>query len=308
MWWNRWWQAKAFHEDFLPEENGHRVWFAEFGNPQGRPILLLHGGPGGCCRAGKARYVDLRRYRLIMFDQRGCGKSRPTGKPENNTTADLLHDMDRLLNHLNIHEKVILWGGSWGSTLALLWAEKYPERVDKLLLSQIFLADKTARAWEFDGAGHLFPEFVEKLQAESKGDIVRYYNGLIQSDDVDLQLKATNQYGWFERVCGSLEPHFGTFEALDDAELASQRIYMNYAAHHFYMPSDDEILQHADKIAEIDALIVHNRGDCICPVVGAYRLAQKLKNVRLVIVPEFGHVGKKLSQTIQKEIKKTLSK
>lgn len=305
MFWQKWLTPKPFNEGWLPDENGHRVYFAEFGNCKGMPVLFFHGGPGGSCKAKYAKTVNLRKYRAIMFDQRGCGQSQPLGKLEHNTTKDLLDDVDRLLNHLNIQGKIILRGASWGSTLALLWAERHPQRVEKLLLSQVFLANQDFHNWEFGGSGYLYPEFVSYIQEESTGKTISYYNKLIQSDNLQDQLTAANHYGWFERVCGSMEPSFGTFTELSEKELASQRIYMHYAANNFFLNAND-ILDNIHKIKEIEACIVHNRLDLIAPLKGAWDIHKALPNSKLIIVPDFGHVSAKLYKTIKKEYAKTL--
>ena len=142
MFFEKWFLPKPYNEGYLPEDNGHKVYFAEYGNKNGKPILIFHGGPGGSCRAKHIKGINLKKYRVIAVEQRGCNRSEPMGEIKNNTTKDLLNDYDRLINHLNINEKIILRGASWGSTLALLWAERNPDKVEKMVLSQIFLANK----------------------------------------------------------------------------------------------------------------------------------------------------------------------
>lgn len=301
MFWDKWFEPKPFNSGFLPEKDGHRVYFAEFGNPEGKPVLLFNGGPGGSFRSYRAKYANLRKYRVIMFDQRGCGRSEPLGKTEYNTTQDLLDDTTRLVNYLKINQKIILWGGSWGSALALLWAEQNPEKTDSLLLSQIFLANKEYRDWEFDGLRYIYPEFVAELKSKYTENIIDYSNKLIQSDNISNQLEAANHYGWYERICGSMAPAFADFRELSDGELASQRIYMHYAAHNFFL-GDDDILENANKIKDIKALILHSRLDLVCPVKAAHDLAQKLNNSKLIILPAFGHVNRLMRKAIKKEI------
>lgn len=305
MFWNNWLAPKSFNDGYLPEKDGHQVYFAEYGNPSGKPVIIFHGGPGGSCRAYRAAYANLRKYRIIMFDQRGCGKSIPLGKLDNNTTQELLDDVSRLVNHLKINDKIILWGASWGSTLALLWAIRNPQKVEKLLLSQVFLANKEYAKWEFDGNRYSYPEFVAQMEKESGCDIIRYYNKLIQSDNIEHQLLAANRYGWFERICGSKEPKFSEFNELSDKELAGQRIYMHYSANKFFL-DDNEILDNIANIKDIEALIIHNRLDFICPLKGAYDIHKLLTKSQLIIVPDFGHVSKLLSKIIKKEIRKAL--
>ncbi len=301
----KWFTPKPFNSGYLPEVNGHLVYYAEYGNSQGIPILVFHGGPGGSAKAKHAKLFDLKKYRIVMFDQRGCGQSLPLGKIENNTTADLLDDASRLLEYLKINQKVILRGASWGSTLALLWAERHPERVEKMLLSQIFLANDEAIRWEMEDSAYFFPEFVEYLNHSSQDNIAAYYNQLIQSDDISKQLDAVNHYGCFERICSSMSPQFTALKELSAEELASNRIYMHYAAHKFFLKSDT-ILDNINKIKDIPTIIVHNRIDMVCPYKGAYDLHKALNNSQLIISPEFGHFSKMLYRALNKAFKEIL--
>lgn len=305
-WWKKWFEPKPFHQGYLPEREGHKVFFTEFGNSHGKPILVFHGGPGGCGKASYATFADLRKYRVIVFDQRGCGKSLPSGSLQNNNTQSLLNDAKRLINFLKIKEKIILRGASWGSTLALLFAEKYPQMVDKLLLSQIFLANKDARFWELEGNSYFYPDFVETLKNKAgKTDVPTYFASEINSKSHKKQLDAINYYGWYERICGSLSPKWNNQTAVEDEDLAANRIYMHYAAQNF-MLKDDEIIKNSGKIKDIPTIIVHNRLDFVCPLKCAYRLHKVLPKSKLVIVPERGHVGKLLYKVTQKELRRFL--
>lgn len=302
MFWNEWFTPKPFNDGYLPEKGGHSVYYAQYGNPQGQPVLMFHGGPGGSSRAKNAKIADLKKYRVIMFDQRGCGKSLPLGEVNNNTTPDLLDDVTRLLEHLNVTQKIIIVAASWGSTLALLWAEKHPEQVEELLLSQIFLANEECRLWEFEDCAYFFPEFVEQMNHISQDNISQYYNQLIQSDEEEKQLEAVNYYGCFERICSNLNPKFGNSTQLSQEELASNRIFMHYAAHKFFLGANT-ILDNISKIKEIPTTIIHNRLDMVCPYKGAYDLQKQLVRCRLITVPEFGHTGKKIRKIKQKTFK-----
>ena len=308
MFWSKWFEPKPFNQGYLPEEGGHRVFYHEYGNPDGQTVLVFHGGPGGSCKARHVKSMgNWKNYRITMFDQRGCGLSEPAGEIKNNTTGDLVKDAKRLLDYLGIVRPVIVRGGSWGSTLALLFAERYPEMVEKLLLSQIFLADGMTADWENKEVALFYPEFVGQLQeaAKNSSSIAEYFAGLINSDHPQDQLLAANTYGWWERVRSSLNPKWNTLEQLDEAELASQRIYINYAAQNF-MLKDNEIIKNAYKIAHIPVVIIHNRLDFSCPLKGAYLLHKALPKSRFVVVPEHGHVGKLLHKTIKQEMKKEL--
>lgn len=298
--WKKWLEPKPFNCGYLPESGGHRVFFAEYGNPQGKPVLVFHGGPGGSFKPKHAAFADLKKYRVVGFDQRGCGKSEPPGEMRNNNTAELLKDAERLLDYLHITDKVIVRGGSWGSTLALLFAEAHPDKVEKLLLSQIFLADSVSNGWEFGGLKMFYPEFVDELEQKAGGgDIRRSFAKMINSQDPTQQLEAVNLYGSYERLCGALQPHWGQAEELGEAELASHKIYMNYAVENF-MLKDLQIIKNIDSIRNIPVIIVHNRLDFVCPVYGAYMLSKLIPNSKLVIVPDRGHVSALLHKTMDK--------
>lgn len=299
-WWHNLWEIKPFNAGYLPEKDGHQVFYMEIGNPKGKPILMFHGGPGGHCSTHYAKAFNLKKYRVIGFDQRGCGKSWPQGEIKNNSSKDLLDDATRLLDYLKINEKVILRGGSWGSTLALLWAEKHPYRVDKLLLSQIFLANKNDRRWDEKEAGLFYPEFEDFMRKKAQNQsLATYYAELINSDNPDKQLEAINTYGQWEMVRNQLQPQWGAATTVDEEVLHELRIYINYAARNFDLGEND-IIDNIDKITHIPTIIVHNRLDFSCPIKGAYDLYRAMKNAKLIIVPERGHFGKKLSKVRDK--------
>lgn len=305
MFFESWFNPKPFNSGYLPEVNGHLVYYAEYGFSQGIPVLVFHGGPGGSSKARRAKLFDLKKYRVVMFDQRGCGQSMPLGKIDCNTTADLLDDASRLLEYLKINQKVIVQGCSWGSTLALLWAERHPERVEKLLLSSIFLANDEARRWEQEDSAYFFPEFVEYLNHVSQDNIAPYYNQLIQSDDEAKQLDAINHAGWFERILGSKSPQFANFKEVTPELLASNRIALHYSAHKYFLKSDS-IIDGISKIKDIPTVIIHNRLDMVCPYKGAYDLHKAMPDSKLIIVPEFGHSGKLLHRAVAKTFKEIL--
>ena len=219
-----WFAPKVFNQGYLPEEDGHQVFFMEAGSKDGKPVLVFHGGPGGASRLRHAEAFDRRKFRVVFFDQRGCGRSQPSGETAHNTTADLLHDAARLLDFLDIKEKVILLGGSWGATLALLFAEKYPERVKALLLSKIFLADEISAGWTDDVSGWFYPDVMDKLRRNmpENANLPEYYAEMVNSRNLSDQVKAASLYGNYERVLGHLFGHevdhadFRDFETIAD--------------------------------------------------------------------------------------------
>lgn len=301
-----WFQPKIFNQGYLPEKDGHQVFFMEAGNPKGKPVLVFHGGPGGSAKLRHAAAFDRKKYRVILFDQRGCGQSLPSGEIKHNTTDDILEDAARLLDFLQISEKVVIRGGSWGSTLALLFALKYPERVDCLLLSQIFLADDKAMAWIDEISGWFYPDIMEELQKGLRNGeaLPKAYNEMINSSDLSEQVRATAMYGNYERVLGQLDPILPQGE-VTQKDVEATRIYLHYMTENFMLNSE-QIMNDIDKIVHLPTLIVHNRLDMVCPIEGAWRLHKALPKSKLVIVPEKGHSAPLLHKTINKEIKSFL--
>lgn len=304
--WNKWFIPKPYHEGYLPELDGHEVYFREFGNPQGQVIVTFHGGPGFWSRPETVKNFDLKKYRVIQFDQRGCGKSKPAGNLHNNTTQDNIDDVIRLLDYLKIDGKIILYGGSWGSTMALMFAEQYPELVKCMILSKIFLANNDSRKWELKDSAAFYPDIMEAIRGDLPDNslIPEYYSKLINSDDPSQQAKAASLYGSLETFLGSTDPQIKMHEP-DEKELAMMRVYIYYAARYFMM-EDDEIIDNIAKIKHIPTLIVHNRLDFICPPINAYRLHKVLSESKLIFVPDKGHSSKLLSNVLNAEMKEFL--
>lgn len=295
---------RAYNEGYLQVSKLHKIFYREFGKPDGVPVICFHGGPGYWSNAGTAENFNLKKYRVILFDQRGAGKSEPRGEMRENTTADLVEDAARLLDYLHVTEKAVVFGGSWGSTLALLFAEKYSERTARLVVSKVFLCNQDNRDWELTHSGLFYPDMLGSVReaAEGRKSIPEYYAGLINSGDLKKQLAAVNLYGSYENVLGSLSPRLG-YDEVDDALLDSCKIMINYAANGFFL-KENEIINNIDRIRDIPAVIVHNRLDMVCPLKGAYDLHSALPKSVLRIVPERGHGGKMISRTIKEEILK----
>lgn len=294
---------RPFNEGYLPEKDGHKVYFAEFGNRNGVPVICFHGGPGSGSRPRHTKQFDLKKYRVILFDQRGCGKSLPAGEMRHNEAANSVEDGKRILDYVGVEGKVIVRGASWGSTLALLFAEKYPELVEKLIVTQIFLANERDILWQENTSGLFYPDMLEKVRngAEGHKNIAKYYADLINSDNLLDQVKAVELYGSYENVLGALNPTLEVRE-IDADCINGAKIFINYAAKKMTL-KDNEILNSVEKIAGIPTLIVHNRLDMVCPLQNAYELHKAMPASKLVIVPYMGHYGKDLSKVIRQEIK-----
>ena len=299
-------KPRPFNDGYLPEIDGHRVYFWEFGNPKGKVILCTHGGPGYYSQPKHAMDVDLDVYRVILFDQRGCGKSLPFGKIENNTTQDTIKDMARLLDFLGVKEKIIIKGGSFASTIALLFAEAYPERVGKVLISMIFLADDLHKKWFYEESAKFYPDVMDKIKASNKTKkslAQDCFDKLSSGDDAQI-LDALSNFGSYERVVGELDPKIEVTE-YDETMAAYAKIFMYYEVNDFFL-SDNQIAKNIKKIENIPTLIMHNRMDFDCLVVNAYRLHKMMPNSKLVIVPDMGHGSKMMKKVWKKEIKEFL--
>lgn len=293
---------KPFNSGYLPVEDGHEVFFHEFGNPRGMPVLCFHGGPGSCSKIKHAKLFDLKRFRVVLFDQRGGGQSKPAGKLEHNTTAHLLRDAARLLSHLKI-EKTHVYGGSWGSTLALAFAELHPEKVKQLMLAQMFLARPRDTNWLADETARFYPDLQEQMRAElPEGKTLRqYYAELEFSGDEAKVIKATQLFGSYERKIGTLAPAFSTELPAEDHKTAF-RLFMHYDSHDYFL-SDNQLLDNLHRLGDMPVLIIHNRLDMVCPVEQAFTLFRQLKNGQIIIVPDSGHGSDLLHATIRRAAK-----
>ena len=306
MFFAKFFEPKPFNQGYLPEVDGHKVFFMEFGNPKGEVVLTTHGGPGECVRHKYEKRFDLKKYRVIVFDQRGVGDSRPFGEVKNNTPWKTVEDMKRLLDYLKVRGKILVCGGSWASTVALLFAIDSPERVSKLLLSQIFVPGPNYRKWEFDVMYNMYPDIIDELRSrvKVKADVPEYYAKLINSDNAEDQYDAIKYYGAYEYMMGALDPKFRDVE-VDDAKLAKLRVYMTYDANNYYL-EDDSIWGNLDRIKHIPTIIVHNRLDLNCPFLYAWKLHKGIPKSKLVIVPEAGHGGPLMSKVRKEEFARFL--
>ena len=291
-------KTKPFHEATIAVSGGHQVYYAQYGNPKGEPVLCFHGGPGSYSKPKHAELFDLKNMRVIVFDQRGGGKSTPAGETDHNTASDLIHDAASILDHLGL-DKTNVFGGSWGSTLALLYAQQFPDRVKKLLLTQIFLARQQDIDWIAKGSGMFYPDLMAELKKHvpAHKTLRQYYAEKILSDDLEDKIHSTRLYGSYEYMIGTLDPKF-TDAMPDDAHLQSYKIYMHYDSHD-YGVQENEILDHIDRIRHIPTVIVHNRLDMVCPVQQAWDLHQAMPNSTLVIVPDSGHGSDKLKAAVK---------
>ncbi|MEM9073630.1 MAG: prolyl aminopeptidase [Myxococcota bacterium] len=284
----------AFDEGLLDVGDGHRIRYEQSGNPTGKPALFVHGGPGGGTDPAQRRFWDPDRYRIVLFDQRGCGGSTPHAHLEANTTAHLIADMERLRNALSI-ERWQLFGGSWGSTLALAYAEAHPDRVTELVLRGIFLARQEEVHWYYQhGCSRIFPDawegFLAPVAVEERDDLVGAYYKLLTSEDAEVRQRAAQAWsGWEGRTSRLLvDPQLvAKTESLHFAE-AFARIECHYFVHDAFL-EPNQLLRDASRIAHLPCAIVQGRYDVVCPPKSAWELHKALPNSTLTIVPDAGH-------------------
>lgn len=299
-------EPKPFLEDFLPPQDGHTVYYRAFGNPQGIPVLSFHGGPGGSSRPKYARLFDKKRYCFIQFDQRGCGQSVAHDSLFHNNTEALLNDAFRVLQAMNITQKVIVHGPSWGSTMALLFAEKYPQMVQKIIVTSVFLARPYDTAWVSRESERFYPDLWDQMRTEVKNDdIYPAYRRLLFSNKPKENLKALSYLGSYEHMLGQLAPKFEPQIELNEADLKAARVAFYYEQNKYFM-SDNQILARIDKIKRIPMLIVHNRMDFCCPPQQAWELHKAMPNSKMVLNAGYGHSTATLFKLVQKEIRQFL--
>ena len=274
---------------------GHEIYYEECGNPRGKPVLIVHGGPGGGCNATMRRYHDPARYRIVLFDQRGCGRSLPHASLNANTTWDLVDDMERLRAHLGI-DHWQLFGGSWGSTLALAYAEAHPAHVSDLVLRGIFLLRREELIWFYQaGCGWLFPEAFEEFRKvippEERGDMIAAYYRRLTDPRREVQIAAARAWSIWEGSTLSLmqDPERLKLFGADTYAIAFARIECHYFVNGGFLDADDQLLRDAPAIRDIAGVIVHGRFDVVTPVKNAFDLKAAWPKAELRIVPDAGH-------------------
>lgn len=286
---------QPFNSGYLQVSQIHNLYYEEVGNPAGTPVLFLHGGPGGGINTYVRRFFNPKHYRAVLFDQRGSGKSTPYACIEENTTQDLINDIEVLREKLNIDSWVVM-GGSWGSTLALLYAIHHPSRVRALILRGVFLARPCEIDWLYgpNGAARIFPKdysyFVAALTAEEQTLIPSFLKRLTDSS-LEVQHRAVNDWNRWEMGISQLIPveEPEDFHNTLEEGLAIARIEAHYFTHNSFLPSNNYILENCDAISHIPCEIVQGRYDIVCPPQSAYELHQKLPLSNLHIIPDAGH-------------------
>lgn len=273
----------------------HEIHWEVCGNPKGKPVVCLHGGPGGGVTPTMRRLHDPEAYRIVLFDQRGCGRSTPHAEIAENTTWDLVADIERLREHLGI-ERWQVYGGSWGSTLALAYAETHPERVSEMVLRGIFMLRRKELEWFYqEGASMIFPDLFEPyrefIPEAERGDLIAAYHRRLTGDDAAVRLEAAKRWSVWEGSTLSLLPDPARVASFGDAHyaLAFARIECNYFVNSGWFEPEDQLLRDAHRLRNIPAVIVHGRYDMCTPMMNAWDLKKVWPEADLRIVDDGGH-------------------
>ena len=288
---------EPFDSGMLAVDDRHTLYWEQCGNPDGKPVVILHGGPGGGCNANLRRFHDPQRHRIVLFDQRGAGRSTPHADLVDNTTWHLVADIERLRAHLDI-ERWQVFGGSWGSTLALAYAQTHPQRVTELVLRGIFMLRRWELEWFYQqGANRLFPDawehYLEPIPLVERHDLISAYHRRLTSDDAAVRLRAARAWSIWEGATSYLriDPDYATSHGDEAFALAFARIENHYFVNGGFFDADDQLLRDAGRIAHIPGAIVHGRYDVVCPVQNAWDLHKAWPASELVITPTAGHSG-----------------
>ncbi|MEV0228259.1 prolyl aminopeptidase [Nonomuraea sp. NPDC050786] len=301
---------EPYDHGYLDTGDGHLVYWEVCGNPGGKPALVVHGGPGSGCTPGQRRWFDPGRYRIILFDQRNCGRSRPHASDPDadlstNTTHHLVADMERLREHLGV-DRWLLYGGSWGSTLMLAYAEAFPERVSEMVFTGVTMTRRYEIDWLYRGVGRFFPEQWQRFrdgvpEAERDGDLLAAYARLMSDPDPAVRARAARDWTAWEDAVISLETNGKPNAYSDrppDALLALTRICSHYFSNGAWL-EEGVLLREAHRLAGIPGVLIHGRFDLGAPLQYAWELAQAWPDARLVVVDDSGHTG---STTMNTEI------
>lgn len=279
----------------LQVSNLHTLYFEQSGNPEGKPVVFLHGGPGGGSLPVFRQYFDPAKWRIVIFDQRGCGRSTPHAELRENTTWDLVSDIEVLRSHLQISQWVVS-GGSWGSTLSLAYSQAHPDRCLGLILRGIFLLRRKEILWFYqDGASHLFPDawedYLDPIPLEERTDLLSAFYRRLTSEDAQTRQLAARAWSVWEGTTSRLIPSLelrGRFAEAEFAE-AFARIECHYFINRGFFELDDQLLQNCDRIRHLPTVIVQGRYDVVCPMTSAWDLHKALPDAELLVIPDAGH-------------------
>lgn len=286
---------EPYKEGKLQVSDLHTIHFEESGNPEGKPIVLLHGGPGGGCPPFYRQYFHPEKWRLVMFDQRGCGKSIPHAELRENTTWNLVNDIEKLREHLSI-EKWVVFGGSWGSALSLAYSETHPERCKGIILRGIFMLRQKELLWFYqEGTSYIFPdaweEYLKPIPVEERGNMLTAYYQRLTHSDPNIRMEAAHAWSIWEASTSRLLPDANLIQKFGEDKFAEAfaRIECHYFINKGFFEPEDQLLLNVDRIRQIPGVIVQGRYDIVCPMISAWELHRAWPEAELIVIPDAGH-------------------
>jgi len=286
---------EPYNLETLKVSDLHSLYFEESGNPEGKPVVVLHGGPGGGSIPEYRQYFDPKKWRIVMFDQRGCGKSTPHAELQENTTWDLVSDIEKLRVKLGI-EQWVVFGGSWGSTLSLAYSETHPERCKGLILRGIFMLRQKELLWFYqEGTSYIFPdaweEYVKPIPEEERHDFIGAYYQRLTNPDLEIRLEAARAWSVWEASTSKLLQDPGLMQRFGQSNFADAfaRIECHYFVNKGFFEPEDQLLRNVDRIRHIPGVIVQGRYDVVCPMISAWELHRAWPEAELIVVPDAGH-------------------
>ena len=288
---------EPFNSGFM-ERDGHQIYYEQCGNPNGKPAVFLHGGPGGGGSTTVRRFFDPKKYHIVIFDQRGCGRSKPHGCLEKNTTWDLVEDIETLKKILGF-KKWLVFGGSWGSTLSLAYSQTYPTSVSEMVLRGIFMLRKKELDWFYqEGASNIFPEawekFLEPIDENQRDDLMSAYHKIFNSDDEEKKLAAAIAWSRWEGSTSSLSYNPDMADSFSDPKfaLAFALIENHYFVNKGFLEHENQLIESGiDIIRNIPTTIVQGRYDIVCPMTTAWELSKNWPEANLIVAPSSGHTA-----------------
>jgi proline iminopeptidase len=286
---------EPYKTGYLQVSDLHTIYFEESGNKDGKPVIFLHGGPGGGITPIYRQYFDPEQWRIIIFDQRGCGKSTPYAELKENTTWDLVSDIEKLREHLGI-DKWVVFGGSWGSTLSLAYSQTHPEKCKGLILRGIFMLRRKELLWFYqEGTSYIYPdaweEYLKPIPPEERHDLISAYHQRLNSEDRRVRLEAARAWSVWEASTSKLIQSSETMEHFAEDEFAEAfaRIECHYFVNRGFFESENQLLENVDRIRHLPGVIVQGRYDVVCPMVSAWELHRVWPEAEFIVVPDAGH-------------------
>ena len=286
---------EPYNQGKLKVSELHTIHYEESGNPAGKPVIFLHGGPGGGITPMYRQYFDPQQWRIVIFAQRGCGQSTPYAELRENTTWDLVSDIEKLRQHLSI-DKWVVFGGSWGSTLALAYSQTHPDSCKGLILRGIFMLRKSEINWFYqEGASYIYPdawqEYLKPIPPEEREDLLTAFYKRLTSEDRKIRLEAARAWSIWEASTSKLIPSTASKERFGTAEFAEAfaRIECHYFVNKGFLEQENQLLENVDRIRHLPGVIVQGRYDVVCPMKTAWELHQVWSEAEFIVIPDAGH-------------------